>query len=81
MAKKCIAKDFHQINRNVPRGKAFDVDGIYIPNTDKKLVPSMKHQLKRLQSRYYKDKKQFGRSEYTENTINRLKFCIRTKEK
>ena len=57
MAKlKCKITDMHKINPAVPLNKSWDVDGMYVPNTDNGLIPSIQHQIKRLQSRLYRDK-------------------------
>jgi hypothetical protein len=54
---KCKITDMHEINPAVPTNKSWDVNGMYVPNTDNGLAPSIQHQIKRLQSQLYRDKR------------------------
>lgn len=54
---KCKITDMHQLNPAVPVNKSWDVNGMYVPNTDNGLIPSIKHQIRRLQSQVYRDKR------------------------
>ncbi|MBE3120693.1 MAG: hypothetical protein IMZ53_08485 [Thermoplasmata archaeon] len=53
---KCKVTDMHEINPRIPLNKSWSVNGMYVPNTDNGLVPSIQHQIKRLRSQLYRDK-------------------------
>lgn len=78
---ECKIRDMHEINENVAEGKSWDVNGMYVPNTDNGLIPSIEHQIKRLQSRYYAEKHTFEKypeqKKEAEEHINILKNCLK----
>jgi len=43
--------DFHEINEHVPKGKSFDIDGVWVPNDKGNALDSARNHLHRLQSR------------------------------
>lgn len=78
---KCRITDMHKINPAVASNKSWDVEGMYVPNTDNGIIPSIRHQIKRLQSQVYRDRHLLERYpaqlQKAKDHIDTLKVCLK----